>query len=65
MSTTRNRIRDAIIMIYLLGNALTFNAVVQAERATMTLGGNWFLVILKALALSLIWPISLLYVLFA
>jgi len=62
MFTGRDGIRNAIIVIYMLGNAVTFNALIKAERAAIVGDASWALIILKSLALSLIWPIFWLYV---
>jgi hypothetical protein len=50
-------VRNVLIMIYMVGNALTFNTVFKMERAAMTVHESSAAVLLKALGLSLIWPI--------
>lgn len=42
----------------------TFNAILKTERVTMTADGDWTYVILKTMAVSLIWPFYWLVTLF-
>jgi hypothetical protein len=44
-------------MIYMVGNALTFNSVFKIERAAMAMHDSAVPVLLKALGIALIWPI--------
>ena len=53
----RETIRNAVILLYMVGNALTFNAILKAERAAMAADGSWTSSILKTIALSLVWPL--------
>ena len=50
------RLRNAAIMVYMVGNALTFTKLLSAElsglQGTSELGGK----IMKALLLSFVWP---------
>jgi hypothetical protein len=50
-------IRNVLIVIYMVGNALTFNSVFKMERAAMALHDNASPALLKALGVALIWPI--------
>ena len=43
-------------MIYMVGNALTFNSVFKIERAAMAMHDSWAPIMLKALGLALVWP---------
>jgi hypothetical protein len=52
----RDTVRNTIIIIYMVGNALTFNALLKAERATMVAADNWMVPLLKILSLALVWP---------
>ena len=57
-------VRNILVMIYMVGNALTFNSVFKIERAAMTAGEPWAPVLLKALGFALVWPIYWLWRLF-
>jgi len=57
-------LRNVLITIYMIGNALTFNSVFKIERAAMTAGEPWAPILLKALGLALVWPIYWLWRLF-
>jgi len=50
-------VRNVLIMIYMVGNALTFNSVFKIERAAMAMHDSAVPVLLKALGIALIWPI--------
>lgn len=54
---SRENLRNALILVYMVGNALTFNSLLKAERATMIIGESWLPAIVKIMALSLIWPV--------
>jgi hypothetical protein len=48
--------RNVLIMIYMVGNALTFNSVFKIERAAMAMHESWAPIMLKTLGLALVWP---------
>ena len=50
-------LRYFIILAYMIGNALTFNSLIKAERAAMVAGESWWPPLLKTLALALVWPL--------
>ena len=50
-------VRNVLIVIYMVGNALTFNIVFKMERAAMALHDSASPALLEALALALIWPV--------
>jgi hypothetical protein len=54
---SRENFRNVLILIYMVGNALTFNALLKAERLTMSADSSWTLPMLKALALATVWPL--------
>lgn len=53
----RETIRNGLIIAYMLGNALTFNALLKAERVAMAADQTWTTGILKILALAFVWPV--------
>jgi hypothetical protein len=60
----RETLRNGLIIVYMVGNALTFNALLKLERATMAADQSWTTGILKILALAIVWPVYWLFKLF-
>lgn len=50
------RVRNAAIMIYMVGNALTFTKLLSTELAALQGTGELGGKIIKALLLSFVWP---------
>jgi hypothetical protein len=50
-------LRNGIVLVYMVGNVLTFNSLLKAERAAMVAGDAWLPIIVKLLSCSLVWPI--------
>lgn len=50
------RVRNAAIMIYMIGNALTFTKLLSTELASLQETGEVGGKIMKALLLSFVWP---------
>ena len=57
----RETLRNGLIIVYMVGNALTFNALLKLERAAMASDQSWTTGILKILALALVWPVYWLF----
>jgi hypothetical protein len=53
----REKLRNGLIVVYMLGNVLTFNSLLKAEHGVMIAGEPWLPIVLKLLGLSLIWPL--------
>jgi hypothetical protein len=51
------KLRNGLVLIYMVGNVLTFNSLLKAERTAMAAGDTWLPIIAKLLGLSLVWPI--------
>lgn len=51
----------AIMLAYLLGNALTYNHLIAAGRAALGSSGDIGLLMVKSLLISTAWPIYWLY----
>jgi len=51
------RVRNAAILIYMVGNALTFTKILAAELAGLQGTGEVGGKIVKVLLLSLVWPL--------
>jgi hypothetical protein len=50
------KVRNAAIMIYMVGNALTFTKLLSTELAGLQGTGEFGGKIMKALLLSFVWP---------
>ena len=53
----KEKIRDAVIMIYMVGNALTFTKVLFIELAGLQQTDQLIGKVVAALLLSIIWPL--------
>jgi hypothetical protein len=51
----------AIMLAYLLGNALTYNHLIKAGRSAIGVPGDASFLIVKSLLVSMVWPLYSLY----
>jgi hypothetical protein len=52
-----DKARNAVIMIYMVGNALTFTKLLSTELASLQGTGEFGAKIMKALLWSFVWPV--------
>ena len=51
----------AIMLAYLVGNALTYNHLIKAGRSEISAAGDASFLIVKSLMVSTVWPLYWLY----
>ena len=54
---TREQFRNGAILVYLVGNAMTYNHIIKANRELIHQTGELAPIMLKTLAISCMWPI--------
>ena len=59
---TKEQLRNAAILVYMVGNALTFNHLLGASRDVIQETGSMAYPLVKSLVLSTIWPLYWIYV---
>ena len=53
----RQKLRNGLILGYMVGNVLTFNSLLKAERAAMIADDAWLPIMVKLFGISIIWPL--------